>query len=117
MENLFLNAWILFADGAKEPLGGMITQILVMVVPIGVIFWFLIIRPQRKEAAKRQEMIGAIKKNDRVVTIGGIYGVVTNVQSDKGKVTIRVDDNAKLEVAQSAIARIVIGDDSDKNKT
>ena len=119
MESLFLTAWILFAQGdggaAKPPASGneMIFQILTMVIPIGIIFYFLIIRPQRREAAKRQDMISAIKKNDRVVTIGGIYGVVTNVQADKGKITIRVDDNAKLEMAQSAIARVVTDGDSD----
>ena len=114
MESLFLNTWILLAQGeGGQP--DMIIQILTMVVPIGILFWFLIIRPQRREAAKRQQMISAIKKNDRVVTIGGIHGVVTNVLPEKGKVIIRVDEttNTKLEMAQSAIARVVIDSDSD----
>lgn len=116
MENLFLTAtaWMLFAQGdaAGQPTN-MLFQILTMVVPIGILFWLFIIRPQKREAAKRQEMLSAIKKNDRIVTIGGIYGIVTNVQPEKGKVIIRVDDNTKLEMAQSAIARVVLDDNSD----
>lgn len=113
MESLFLTAWFLFAQGEGAPPSNMLVSILTMVVPIGILFWFLIIRPQRREAAKRKEMVDAIKKNDRIVTIGGIYGIVTNVQTEKGKVIIRVDDNTKLEMAQSAIARVVIDGDSD----
>jgi preprotein translocase subunit YajC len=119
VENLFLTAWILFAEGeggAPAPAGNVgdpITQMLLLFVPLGLLFWFFIWRPQRKEAARRQEMLRAVKKNDRVVTIGGIHGVVTNVQSDKGKLTIRVDENTKLEMLQSAIARVVVDGESD----
>ncbi len=78
---------------------------------IALLFWFLFLRPQRKEQQQRQSMISNMKKNDRVVTVGGIYGVVTNVHREADEVTIKVDEatNTKLRVTLGAISR-VIGD-------
>ena len=75
---------------------------------IGFLFYFLLIRPQRQEQRRRQEMLGGVKKNDRVVTLGGIYGVVTNVHKEADEVTIKVDEttNTKLRVTLASIARI-----------
>lgn len=89
--------------------GGGLMMMLPMIVMIGFLFYFLVLLPQRREQRKRQDMLGAIKKNDRVVTIGGIYGVVTNVQRDADEVTLKVDEsnNTKLRVTLGAIARIV----------
>ena len=64
-------------------------------------------------------MVDNLKEKDRVVTIGGIHGVVTNVQREQSIVTVRIDEStgAKIRIGTSAIARVV--DDSDKaqNKT
>jgi preprotein translocase subunit YajC len=80
-------------------------------ISIALVFWFLFLRPQRKEQQTRQAMISNMKKNDRVVTVGGIYGVVTNVHREADEVTIKVDEatNTKLRVTLGAISR-VIGD-------
>jgi preprotein translocase subunit YajC len=77
-----------------------------------VLFYLLLIRPQRGEQARRQIMLGAVKKNDRVVTIGGIYGVVANVHREADEVTLKVDEatNTKLRVTLSSIGR-VLGDE------
>jgi len=79
---------------------------------IGVMFYFLLIRPERKKRQDLTSLLDSLKKNDRVVTIGGIHGVVVNVMKDSEEVTIRVDEgsNTKLRVSRSAISR-VIGDD------
>ena len=68
-----------------------------------VVFYFMMIRPQRREQARRQEMLGGVKQNDHVVTIGGIYGVVTNVHREADQVTIKVDEsnNTKIRVTLS----------------
>lgn len=89
------------------------TAMLWPMVAIGFIFYFLLIRPQRKDQAKRQSMLAGVKKNDRIVTIGGIYGVVTNVHREADEVTIKVDEsnNTKLRVTLGSIARI-LGDES-----
>ena len=103
---------VLFAqpEGAPTP-GGMFTptSMLTLWLPMGLLFYFLLIRPQGKERAKRQNLLDSIKKNDRVVTIGGVYGVVTNVQRDSDEVTIKVDEatNTKLRVTRGSIARVL----------
>lgn len=88
---------------------------LLPLIIIFVVFYFLLIRPQRKEHVRRQEMLSAIKKNDKVITIGGIYGVVTNVNRDADEVTIKVDEstNTKLRMSLSSISR-VLGEESEK---
>ncbi len=84
---------------------------------IGFLFYFLLIRPQRKEQARRQAMLAAVKKNDRVITAGGIYGVVTNVHAEADEVTVKVDEatNTKLRVTLSSITR-VLGDEASDEK-
>ncbi|MBM3244421.1 MAG: preprotein translocase subunit YajC [Candidatus Omnitrophica bacterium] len=69
---------------------------------IFVIFYFLLIRPQKKQEKERQKMIGSLNKNDDVVTSGGIHGTVVNVK-DK-TVVIRIDENVKIEVEKNCIA-------------
>lgn len=79
---------------------------------IGIMFYFLLIRPERKKRQDLTNLLDSLKKNDRIVTIGGIHGVVVNVAKDSDEVTIRVDEgtNTKLRVSRSAISR-VIGDE------
>ena len=97
---------------AQDNNTGMWTSVLFMWLPIGVLFYFLLIRPQRREQAKRQAMLSAVKKNDRVVTAGGIYGVVANVHREADEVTLRVDEttNTKLRVTLGSIGRVLGGD-------
>ena len=78
-------------------------------IMIGFLFYFLLIRPQGKERARQQAMLAAVKKNDRVVTSGGIFGVVTNVRTEDNEVTIKVDEttNTKLWVTLNSIARVL----------
>ncbi|MGV8039779.1 MAG: preprotein translocase subunit YajC [Thermoanaerobaculaceae bacterium] len=78
-----------------------IVQFLPFVV-IFAIFYFLLIMPMRKRQKKHQEMLSKLAKGDRVVTSGGIFGTVVEVQGDR--VILRVADNVKLEVAVSAVA-------------
>lgn len=80
---------------------------IVMMLCMGAIFYFLIIRPQRKEQKKVQEMLNALKKGDKVVTIGGIHGTVSSL--DEKTVILKVDENCKIKMTRSAIAT-VIGD-------
>jgi preprotein translocase subunit YajC len=89
-----------------------------MAIPIiAVLFYFMIYRPQKRQEQERRDTIQNLKENDRIVTIGGIHGVVTNVQRDAERVTIRVDEatGTKLKVGMSAIARVVSGDEAEGN--
>ena len=85
-------------------------------IVIGVLFYLLMIRPERRKRAAMSTMLDHLKKNDRIVTIGGIYGVVVNVQQGSDDVTIRVDEgsNTRLRVLRSAISRIVTDEDAEK---
>lgn len=74
------------------------------IILIFVIFYFLLIKPQKKRQQEHQEMVKALKKNDEVITNGGIHGTVVNVKD--ASVILRVDDNCRIEVQKSAIATI-----------
>jgi len=70
---------------------------------IFVIFYFLLIRPQQKKQKEHQKMLESLKKNDRVVTIGGIHGVIQDIK--KETIVLKIDDDTKIMVDKSAIAR------------
>jgi preprotein translocase subunit YajC len=76
---------------------------LIMFALIFVIFYFLLIRPQIKQQKKHQEMLSSLKKGDKVLTAGGIYGVVVGISDRDNIVVIRIDENTKVEVAKSYI--------------
>jgi len=67
-----------------------------------ILFYLLILRPQRKKQIEHQNMIKSLKKNDEVVTVGGIHGVIVNVKEKT--FVLRVDDNTKIEVDKNSIA-------------
>ena len=93
--------------------GGSTLMFFMPFIIIMVLFYLLLMRPQKREQQKRQQMLSAIKKNDRVVTIGGIHGVVTNVRPEADEVTLKVDEasNTKLRMTLSSVARVV-GDEA-----
>ena len=80
------------------------TQILFLYVPIALIFYFLVIRPQRQQQKKVKDMLGNLKKNDEVVTTSGIHGTVAIIK-DK-TVVVRVDEGCRIEFDREAIALI-----------
>lgn len=90
------------------PFGSLLPFIL-----IAVLFYFMLIRPERKKRTETVKMLENMKKNDRVLTIGGIHGVVVNVQKDSEDVTLRIDDstNTRMRVLRSAISRIITDDE------
>ncbi len=75
---------------------------LLPIILIFVIFYFLLIRPQKKAQDEHKKMLSQLKKNDEVTTAGGVYGTIVNVKDDT--VTLRIDDNVKMEVLKSAIS-------------
>jgi preprotein translocase subunit YajC len=112
--------WLLAeGDGAAAPVGNPLGSLPFAVALIGLLYYFMILRPQRQRDTAHKGLLQNMKKNDRVVTIGGIYGVVVNVQRDQDEVTIKVDEsnNTKLRVTFNAIARVVTdAEPSDKTE-
>jgi preprotein translocase subunit YajC len=87
-------------------------------IVIGVLFYMMLIRPERRKRAEMSALLENLKKNDHVVTIGGIYGVVVNAPKGSADITLRVDDgnNTKLRVLRSAVSRVVSADDGEEKK-
>ena len=86
-------------QGQANPFG-----FLIMMALIFGIFYFLTIKPQKKKQRERQEMISRVEKGDKVITSGGIYGMV--VGTKEKTLVIKVADNVKIEFARSAISRV-----------
>lgn len=85
-----------------------ILPFVIQFVAIIGIFWFLLIRPQQKKAQEHQKLLSALKKDDEVVTDGGIIGTVVHLKEDR--VTIRTAENTRLVVMRAKIARVITGE-------
>ena len=95
---------LMAADGSS---GSMATTLITFVLII-LIFYFLIIRPQKKRDKEAKAMIDAMKKGDRVVTIGGIHGTIVAVREQT--VVVKVDDSSRIEFSKSAISSVTSKD-------
>ena len=94
-------------------------RVMLPLIFIMALFYFMMIRPQKRKEQELRDQVSNLKENDRVITIGGIYGIVTNVQRDAQRVTIRVDESTgtKMRVNMSAIARILTAEDQESGAT
>lgn len=72
---------------------------------IGIIFYFLLIRPQQKQRKEQQKLIEALKTGDKVVTSAGIHGMIANVKEKT--VLLKVADNVKIEIDKAAVATVL----------
>ncbi|HYG23112.1 MAG TPA: preprotein translocase subunit YajC [Verrucomicrobiae bacterium] len=109
------NLSILFAAQAAPTQQNTTGELLRMVgtfVIFGAIFYFVLIRPQQKRAKQQAEMLKALKRGDKIVTSGGVVGIISSLK-DK-TLTIKSDD-AKLEITRGAVAEVLerSGDSSD----
>ena len=75
----------------------------IMLALIFVVMWFFMIRPQKKQQKELQNFRDSLKKGDKVVTIGGIYGTVSEIKEDS--VLIEVDHNVKIRVSKQALVK------------
>lgn len=96
---------LMAADSASS---ASMTSSLIMFALIILIFYFLIYRPQKKRDKEAKAMLAAMKKGDKVVTIGGIHGTIVTVK-DK-TVVIKVDDSARIEFSKEAISSVTSKD-------
>ncbi len=85
-----------------EESGGFDWTLIIFVVLLVAIFYFLIIRPQRRQQKKHQELMQELKRGDKVVTTGGIFGVVESLSDDS--VVLKVESGTTIRVARSSIA-------------
>jgi len=91
--------------GAEGAPGGAGLMTFLPFVAIIAIFYFLIIRPQNKKRKETEKMLAALKKGDKIVTIGGIHGTIQSVKEHS--VIVKIDENTKVEFSRSAISSII----------
>ena len=72
---------------------------------IFVIFYFLLIRPQQKKQRHHQSMVSSLRKGDRIVTNGGVYGTVVDVKEHI--IVLRISEDVKIELVKSAVATVI----------
>ncbi len=95
------------AAGAAEGAGaGSLLTSFIPFIAIIAIFYLLIIRPQNKKRKETEQMLSALKKGDKIITIGGIHGVVQSVKEKT--VIIKIDDNVKMEFSRSAVSSVEV---------
>jgi preprotein translocase subunit YajC len=104
MSPFFMNVPLVLA---QEGWGN--SWLLVYILGFFFLIYFMILRPQKQQDQKRRAMIDAMKKNDKVVTTGGIYGTVISVDPSQDRVVLRVDDEkgVKVSFVKSSIARVI----------
>lgn len=95
------------------PGGGLLGMLVPMAVIIGI-FYFIVILPERKKQKQRNAMLGAMKKGDKVMTSGGIFGQVAAIQDDE--VTLQVDEGVRMRFARAAIQTIITPDEPRADK-
>jgi preprotein translocase subunit YajC len=78
------------------------------IIAIGLVFYFMVIGPANKQRRKQQQMLSALKKGDRVITTGGIYGTIQGVEPEA--VYLKIAENVKVKVSRSAISGVVTGE-------
>lgn len=107
-------------NGAGGQAGGGGSSVFILLFIMFFIFYFLVIRPQQKEAKKQQKMRDSLKKEDRVITAGGMYGKVVGV--DDTTVTLEISEKTRVKFQKAAIATVIPtgakagGEDEENNK-
>jgi len=112
----------LLADAAAngnpaQPSGNPLLQLAPLVV-IFILFYFFMIRaPMKRQEQERKNLFAGLKKNDRVVTSGGIIGIIAAIKENEDEVTLKVDEssNVRLRVLKSSIQKVVNGDETPKD--
>ena len=89
------------AAGPEQP--PMLFQFLPLII-IAVLFYFLLIRPQQKKQKEHEKLVSGVKTGDKIVTAGGIHGIVANVKETT--FLVKVADNVKIEFDKSAITSV-----------
>jgi preprotein translocase subunit YajC len=100
-------AAIMFQTGG---LGGALGSPLVMMVVVMGIFYVMLILPQQRQRKKLQQMLGALKSGDKVITNGGIYGTIGGIDGET--VILKIADQVKIRIARSAITQVEASEDA-----
>jgi preprotein translocase subunit YajC len=103
---------VAYAGAAGEGAGGGY-QAFIPLLLMFVVFYFILIRPQQKKQKSHREMLQALKTGDQIITTGGLFGTIVDINEQK--ITLRIADNVKVEVGRSFVASRV-GWEGEKKK-
>ena len=108
-------AFVLFAQEKKEGGdGGLFNSFMLPMLLIFLAFmYFMVFLPERQRKKQQQSLLNALKKNDKIITIGGIIGVVSYIDEKSDEITIRLDEG-KMKILKSSIMKVMTGDDQAK---
>ena len=95
-----------YAQDAAGGTGAVIMQLLPLIL-IFAVFYFLLIRPQQKKMKEHRAMLQALKRNDRIVTAGGILGTITRVRDDSDEIEVEIAPNTRVTVVRGTISSVV----------
>lgn len=103
-------------ETAKEAAPGFFSEMQYMLpamLAIMVLYFLLMVRPQQQEQSKVSEKLANLKKNDRVVTAGGILGTVVSSRAESEYTTIKIDEasNTKMQIRTTSIVRVLTDED------
>ena len=97
---------MLAQNNQANPLVGLLPLLL-----MGVVFYFLLIRPQNQRRRAQMQMQSDIEVGDEIVTTAGIYGTITDIDDDFGIVTLEVAPNTDIRIARAAVAQRLVEDE------
>jgi len=92
-------------EGAPQRPGGSLLTTLLPFVLIMVVMYFLMLRGPRKQQQQHKQMVASLKKNDKVRTIGGIFGTIVDVRGDEVVLKVDESNNTKIRISTSAIGK------------
>lgn len=101
----FLTIFTMQANAAGQPQGGGSGSFIIMLVLIFVVMWFFMIRPQQKRQKELNKFRDSLKKGDKIVTIGGIYGTVVEVSKESSTALIEIDNGVKIKVEKASLVK------------
>lgn len=101
--NLIFLFFMLSGSGSQQ--GGNPLALWMPIILIFAIMYFLIFRPQAKKQKLHQAMIQSLKKGDKVVTAGGIYGTIAGIREKDNILIVKIADNVKIEISRSSVAK------------
>ena len=101
--NLLLTA---AATGGEASVGMSMVSLLIMIVPFGLLFYFMLVRPQKKEQKRFNEMMSGLEVGDVIVTTGGFYGVVIDISEEDVIVEFGNNKNCRIPMRKTAIAQV-----------
>jgi len=85
----------------------------IVVVVLFALFWLLLVRPQRRQAAEQRELIASLEPGDEIVSAGGLYGVIQSIDGDE--LQVEIADGLVVRMARGAVAGLVERDEEPEN--